>query len=423
MKTTPFWTEISPRPQDIQADALPDRADVAVVGAGYTGLNAAITFADRGVAAVVLEKEVVGFGGSSRNGGMFAPGISAGIPKLERRHGLEVAGHMWRWTVLATKYVTDIIEEEEIDCDLVFNGGIHLAWRPAHLDEDRAYANYLNENFGYGEMSIVEPEDLHTKIGSPAYSGGMANDFGGGVNPAAYAYGLARAAVKRGATLVEGAEVTAITRRDGKFEVSTPRGRLLAKDVLIATNGYTPDFVHRIRHGVLPIGSAIITTAPLSEDLQQELSPEGRMFYDSKNFLNYFRLAADGRMLFGGRRKLSADLDPIRSASELKGRLAQVFPQLKGVSITHSWTGRVAFTFDRTPHLGQEDGIFYAYGYNGHGLAASSYMGREVALVMLGELESSPFQEIPHPRIPFSKLSSFYLPLLTGWFRMVDRVA
>jgi glycine/D-amino acid oxidase-like deaminating enzyme len=423
MKTSPYWTDISPRPDDLQADALPAKADVAIIGAGYTGLNAAITFADRGIDTVLLEKEVVGYGGSSRNGGMFAPGISAGIPKLEKRHGIEIAERMWRWTVQATQYVKDIIQSEAIDCDLVFNGGIHLAWRPAHLDEDRDYASYLEERFGYSEMSIVERGDLHTKIGSPAYSGGMANNFGGGVNPAAYTYGLAQAALRRGALLVEGAEVLALRRRDGHFELATPKGKLSAERVLMATNGYTPNLVPRIRSGVLPVGSAIITTQPLSEDLQQELSPEGRMFYDSKNFLNYFRLTPDGRLLFGGRRKLAADLDPTRSARELKQRLIQVFPQLNDTPITHSWTGRVAFTFDRTPHIGREGGIYYAYGYNGHGLAASSYMGREVALVMLGEIESSPFQVIPHPRIPFSSLSHVYLPLLTGWFRMVDRVA
>lgn len=423
MKTIPYWTDNTPRPADLPLSHLPGEAEVAVIGSGYTGLNAAITLAGAGVDVAVLEAGNIAFGGSSRNGGLFSPGVSAGIPKLEQRHGMGVAEQMWRWTLKATEYVKGLIEAEGIDCDLVFNGGVHLAWRSSHLDSDRRYIRYMRDKLDVTDLSIVEKERLRDEIGSPAYSGGMVNDNAGCVDPAKYVYGLARLAARKGAKLIESAEVQSITRQNGKFNLRTPRGRLQAGDILMATNGYTPKLVPEIRRGILPIGSAIIITEPLSEATQREVSPKGRAFHDSKNFLNYFRLTADGRMMFGGRRKLSADLDPGRSAPELQGRLLQVFPQLKGIPITHSWTGNVAFTYDRTPHIGQAQGVYYAYGYNGHGLAASSYLGREVARLMTGDLQGSPFRQIPHPRIPLSSLSDRYLPLLTLWFRMVDLVA
>jgi glycine/D-amino acid oxidase-like deaminating enzyme len=423
MKTTPFWTDNTPRPADLALSDLPPTAEIAIIGSGYTGLNAAMTLAEAGVDVAVLEAGYIAFGGSSRNGGMFSPGIPAGIPKLERRHGMHVAERMWRWTQEATEYVKRLIRDEHIDCDLLFNGSVHLAWRPSHLEEDRRYAQYMRTKLGVTSLTLVEKDRLNEEIGSPSYYGGMVNQNAGCVDPAKYVYGLARAAARKGVRLIESAEVQNISRENGKFELHTPGGRLLAKEVLIATNGYTSSLVPAIRQGILPIGSSIIVTEPLSDALQSELSPRGRTFHDSKNFLNYFHLTVDGRMMFGGRRKLSADLDPLRSATELHGRLLEVFPQLERVPITHSWTGNVAFTYDRTPHIGQAEGIYYAYGYNGHGLAASSYMGREVARLMTGDLKASPFQQIPHPRIPFWRMSDQYLPLLTLWFRMVDGVA
>ncbi len=423
MKTVPYWTDLTPRPDDLPLSDLPPSVDIAIIGSGYTGLNAAMTLAQAGADVAVLEAGYIAFGGSSRNGGMFSPGISAGIQKLEQRHGPETAERMWQWTLEATEYVKHLIREENIECDLVFNGGVHLAWHPSHLEEDRRFIRYMQSRFGVTDLHIVQKEQLQEEIGSPAYFGGMVNENAGSVDPAKYVYGLARVAARVGVKLVESAEVQEISRDGGRFRLHTAAGTTEASQILIATNGYTSKLVPEIRRGILPIGSAIIITEPLSRSMQTQLSPKGRTFYDSKNFLNYFHLTADGRMMFGGRRKLSPDLDPVRSAPELHHRLLEVFPQLKDVPITHSWTGNVAFTYDRTPHIGQVGGIYYAYGYNGHGLAASSYMGREVARLMNGDLQASPFDAIPHPRIPLSGLSDQYLPLLTLWFRVVDRFA
>jgi glycine/D-amino acid oxidase-like deaminating enzyme len=228
---------------------------------------------------------------------------------------------------------------------------------------------------------------------------------------------------RHGALLVEQAEVTRIKRTRTGFLLYTSKGSLNAREVLVATNGYTTNVVKPLRQGIFPLGSYIITTAPLPAALQQELSPRGRMFYDSKNFLNYFRLTADGRMLFGGRHDLSTRVDLITSARQLQARMVEVFPQLAGAPITHSWTGKLGAAFDLMPHAGRVQGIHYAYGYAGHGVSIASYLGKEVGEMLAGQRATTLFAQIHHARYPFTLYDQLYLPLVSTWFRLRDRMA
>lgn len=212
--------------------------------------------------------------------------------------------------------------------------------------------------------------------------------------------------------------------RSGHFqEVRTSKGTLKAKHVLLATGGYTTSMFPKARHGVFPVGSYIIVTEPLSEKIQQELSPNNRVFYDSKIFLNYFCLSPDGRMMLGGRANLSPNLDLRKSAGLLHQRLLEIFPQLQGVPITHSWTGKLGVSFDQMPHIGIIDGVHYAYGYSGHGISIGSYLGKEVGELIAGKRQTSPFMEIKHPRTALARFDQLYLPFVSAYFKFRDAIS
>jgi glycine/D-amino acid oxidase-like deaminating enzyme len=421
MKATVYWTDNTPRPEDISISELPKKVEVAIIGTGYTGLNAALALSNEGVNVAVLEQETIGWGGSSRNGGLFAPDISAGMRTIEGCYGLEIAHSLWHWSLEACDYVAQIIATEAIDCDFQRSGQVHLACKPAHLEALRQYSEYIARRYSYKGQHIVERTDLQDEIDSPLFYGGVVEKNAGGLDPAKYVFGLARAAARHGALLVEKARVEDIRRQNGNFTINTSLGELKAKEVLLATNGYTTNLVPQVRYGILPVVTAILVTEPLPPEMQQQLSPKNRVFYSSRKFLDYFHLTADGRMMLGGLRKLSGNFNATNIARDLYARLIEIFPQLVGTPITHVWSGYAGFTFDKVPHIGRINGIHYAYGYSGHGVAAASYLGYEVGQLIAGERESSHFLQIAHPRYFFALFSEQYLPLVTLWHRFLDR--
>ena len=263
---------------------------------------------------------------------------------------------------------------------------------------------------------------MRTEIGTHAFYGGLANECSGDLQPAKYVFGLAHTVAGHGVHLCEHTDVTHIERNRSGFHVRTSRGAIKAKEVLVATNGYTDRLVPKFKSKVFPVGSYIIVTEPLTAELQRELSPKGRMFFDTKNFPNYFRLTPDGRMLWGGRNDLSTDLDLLESAERLREQMVHVFPQLRYEPITHSWTGQLGLTFDLMPHIGQADGIHYAFGYGGHGLSIATYVGTEVGLLLSGQKTRSPFAEIPHQTMLFYRNKPWFIPLAATYFRFLDRV-
>lgn len=422
MKTVPLWTDLYPRPNDIPISPLPEKVDVAIIGSGYTGLNAALVLADSSSEVAVLEQETIGWGASSRNGSMLTTGLKAPIKWVMKRYGREAAHHFWSWSLKAIDHVQAVIEKEKIACEFSRPGHAYLAYKPHHYENIQAYGEMLRREFNYEDFQLVDPQDLHKEIGSQVFFGAMVEGRSGILQPAKYVFGLGYAAARKGVKLVENCRVTRITRRETGFVLHSSQGLLHAREVLIATGGYTTNLVPRIRQGIFPVGSYIIVTEPLPLALQAELSPKHRAFFDSKRFLNYFCLTPDGRMLFGGRNNLSTDIDLVASAQILQKQMLRVFPQLQGIPLTHSWTGKLGVSFDQMPHIGRLDGVHYAYGYSGHGVSIASYLGYEVGKLIAGEITGSAFMDIRHPRYIFASLDRLYKPFVSAYFRLEDRL-
>lgn len=427
MHLTPFWTDDAPSPANISSPQ-PSSVDVAIVGSGYTGLHAAYFLASQGIDVAVLEAQSVGWGASSRNGGMVNPGLKLSAPELFHRFGAQKGAQLWHWSMEAINFVEDFVKTQQISCDFARHGQVVLAYKPKHFTSLSAEVEWHKRYLGDTIPQIVGPGELASEIGTPGYFGGVLDDRAAGLHPARYVFGLAQAASQAGAKIVEGVAVRTIQSVGNRYHLETPYGALDAGKVLLATNGYTTNLIPAARRGIFSGGSYIITTEPLSDEAQQSVSPRGRMFYDSKHFLNYFRLTPDGRMLFGGRHNLSTDLPLEQSAAELRRRMVEVFPQLANVQVSHSWSGKLGLTFDLMPHAGRLDagslrGIYYAYGYGGHGVGIASYLGHMMGRLLADQPSDNPILDIPHARYFFTPYERIYLPIVSLWFRFLDRIS
>lgn len=425
MKTTPFWSDDFPRPLDLPVSAQPEQVDVAIVGGGYTGLSAARTLAQGGASVAVLDQRQIGGGASSVNGGQVAPGLKLGIQAAFKKYGPEMGQELWQASLAAVRFLEQVIDEEGIDCDYTYRGGIALAYRPSHYRQQAEDIEWMARELNYQEMELIPPERIREEIGSTVFPGGLVEQDGGGLHPAKYVYGLACAAARAGATLCEHTTVQAIQRpaNSSSFELTTNKGKFKATEIILATNGYTGPLVAEVQRRVFPVGSYMITTEPLPPALQQELSPKNRVMYSTKYFLNYFRLTPDGRMSMGGRNNLSPTLDLVESAQNLTETMLHIFPQLRGYPVSHTWSGRLGITFDLAPHIGRVDGIYYALGYGGHGVALSGYLGKEVAELISGRIKRSPFMDIPHQTHFFYRGRPWFLPLAAAYYRFLDAVS
>jgi len=400
--------------------ALPDTVDVVVIGGGYTGITAAAELARRGVGVTLLEAETLGWGASTRNGGIVHPGYKWGPRQLVRRYGEAKGAALYDDTLAAYEGVKRLIGDASIDCDFREVGYVELAHAASHVRD----LQQLRESLaGRGVPSMFIPrEKLHDEIGSNAYHAGLVIPGGGLVHPGRFFAGLAAAADRAGADLHEGVRARSIRRQaDGRFTVETQRGAILARDVFIATNGYTDGVAPGLRRRIIPIGSYIIATEPLSDDLVAELSPRGRAFFDTKNFLYYWHVSADKRMVFGGRASmLPTSID--RTARILYEGMTRVHPQLAGRRIDYAWGGNVGFTFDRMPHVGRtSDGVAYAVGCCGSGVALMTHLGTKVGEWLAGG-EPPALSALRFPLVPVPyEGRPWFLPFVGEWYRFRDR--
>jgi len=301
-KESNYWMDTVEMPRTNRAVTLPEAVDVAVIGAGFTGLSAALTMAKRGVDVAVLDSESIGWGASSRNGGMVLTGLKLGANKLIAMYGRERTQAMYAASIRSIGLVEEIVREENIDCNFWRSGHLEVACKQKHFDDYARQAETIQREFNH-RLRIVPRSELRSEIGSDIYYGGMVDEVSAGVNPARYVGGLGRAALKAGAKIFEAARVTKVERsaRNGAagWKLVTSRGAIWAREVMVATSGYTGSITPMLQKKIIPIGSYIIVTEVLPEAVAHELSPRNSMIYDSKNYMYYYRLTPDRSMLFG----------------------------------------------------------------------------------------------------------------------------
>lgn len=400
---------------------LPDAVDVVVVGAGYAGLAAARELASAGRSVVVVDARAIGWGASTRNGGMVIPELKAGPAALERTLG-PLGPRLYREVNEAFDHVESLVggPDPAIPCDYERSGQLYLAHAERVVPALQAIAREHGEKLGE-PVRFVPRDELSAEIGSTAYHGGVVYERTGGLHPARFHAGLAAAARAAGAHLAGSTRATAIERtRNGRRRVATTRGDVDAGEVVVCTNAYADGLLPALARRVLPIGSFIIATEALDPALAASVSPRRRMLVDSKNFLFYWRLTPDGRVMFGGRRSV-APSTVAQARDFLYDAMVRVHPQLAGVRIARAWGGHVAITLDRLPHVGRIDGVWYATGCNGSGVAVNTWLGMRIGRHLVGDAPPPAFVELRHRAIPLHRLRRAWLPAVGLWFRWQDR--
>jgi|RhiMethySRZTD1v2_1073278.scaffolds.fasta_scaffold01211_26 gamma-glutamylputrescine oxidase len=421
-----LWQEQAPaEPEPGEAGAPPPRrVDALVVGAGYAGVSAARELAAAGREVLVVDAHPVGWGASTRNGGMVIPELKEGPTALEAALG-PLGPRLYAEVNEAFDHVEALASgpDPQIACDYERTGQLYLAHAARLVPSLRAIAHEHGDVLGE-PVRFVARDDLAVEVGTRAYHAGIVFERTGGLHPARFHRGLVARARAAGARVTGGVRVTAVARasaggRPG-FRVATTRGDVHAGEVVVCTNAYADDAVPELARRVLPVGSFVIATEVLHPGLARAVSPRRRMLVDSKNFLFYWRLTPDGRVLFGGRRSLAGT--SVSDARDFLYRsMVRVHPQLDGVRVARAWGGDVAVTLDRLPHVGRVGGAWYATGCNGSGVALNTWLGMRIGRHLVGDGPAPAFAELPHRPIPLHRLRWAYLPAVGLWFRWQDR--
>lgn len=422
MHFSSYWLDTS-EPFVSRSPDVPDGScDVVVVGAGITGTAAALALAKKGARVMVCEAETVGHAASGRNGGMCNNGFAQDYASLSQRIGTELANRLYLAFDAGVDTVERLIREESIDCDFVRTGKLKLAAKPEHYDK-LARSQALLAASVDPDTRLLTKAELCDEIGSNHYHGGLIFEKSAGMHVGRYVRGLAKAAESRGAYILERTPVLGLQRgsRCG-YVVRTPRGEICAPQVLLASGISQIGPLGWIRRRIVPVGAFLIVTEPLPQELLDRLLPTRRMATDTKNFVNFFRVTPDNRMLFGGRARFATSnlRSDEKSGLILRQQMATVYPELTDVRIDYCWGGMVDMTANRLPRAGQRDGVYYSMGYSGHGTQMATLMGTLMAEIMDGRADLNPWKDFDWPAIPGHFGKPWFLPLVGAWYRLKD---
>jgi glycine/D-amino acid oxidase-like deaminating enzyme len=423
MKLSSYWLDTS-QPFDLgPSKPLDGRYEVAVVGGGLTGTSAALALAKKGARVVVLEAETIGNAASGRNGGMCNNGFAQNYAVMAGKYGTDVANALYKAFDAGVDMVERLVREEQIDCSFARVGKLKRAAKPEHYDVLARSQELLAANVD-SETRMIARADLHSEVGTDRYHGGLLYPKSAGMHVGRFVRGLATAAARRGAEVYEHAPVMALRKVADGHEVETPKGKIVARQVLLASGVSQVGPLGWIRRRIVPVGAFLIVTEPLSPPQLERLMPARRNVVDTRNLVVYWRLTPDNRMLFGGRARfaVSNPQSDQKSGRILKAAMVDVYPELADTRIDYCWGGLVDMTRDRLPRAGERDGIFYSMGYSGHGTQMSTLMGSIMAEVMDGRPHLNPWQNFDWPAIPGHFGRPWFLPIVGAYYRMKDLV-
>ncbi|NVK36133.1 MAG: FAD-binding oxidoreductase [Rhodobacteraceae bacterium] len=399
---------------------LPEKADVVVVGGGYTGLNAAIVTARGGRSTLVIDAENPGYGCSSRNGGQISTSVKPSLDKLSAKFGLNKARAIRGEGVAALQWLKDVIKAEAFDCDFRECGRYHAAHTPAHYEDLMRDGEKLARDEGIETIPVPRSEQL-SELGSDSYFGGLIYPKHSSVHPAKLLRSFLRLTLDEGAQVVGNCAALRIEKTGSGFRVHTVKGVVEARDVVIATNGYSDNMVPWLRKRMIPIGSYVIATEELPEEVVDELFPTDRIASDTCKVLYYYRASPDRkRILFGGR-VLAAECDPIEAAPHLYEHMCRIFPVLRNYGLSHAWSGTVAYSFDELAHTGVHDGMHFSQGYCGSGVSMAGYLGMRAGQKVLDQAEgATAFDDLPYPTQLLYTGKPWFLPAAVAYYRWLD---
>lgn len=411
---------------ETQADLIGGlQCDVVVIGGGFTGLSAALACAEKGLSVALFEAETIGFGASGRNGGQLIPGLRWSMREIDSEFGRERAQAIFDLAWSAVARVNDRVVRHEISCDLK-SGHLEAAYKPTHFEDMQRETEFLSGTFGWDSIQIVQPAEMDLHINGGGYHGGVYDRKGGHFHPLNYALGLAAAAKTAGVRIFENSPVfDYFDYGDGEVEVcagtcdDAGKGGVWAKHLIIATDAWTGDIRPDLGSYTVPIMNYNIATEPLAD--AHQLLPSDAAVADSRFVLNYFRLSADKRMIFGGGEKY-VQRPPADIGAFVRKHMTTVFPSLAHTPIEYAWGGTVAVTSNRLPHMGRDGNVFYAHGFSGHGALVTTLAGELIAEAVVGTMSRfDVFANLPHIRFPGGKCLARPLATLgLLWYAMRD---
>lgn len=424
MKLASYWHDTAERFVSSEGGVIEGRFDMAVIGGGFTGLSAALHLARRGARVILLEAEYVGFGASGRNGGHLSNGIAHSYAAAKAHLGAEQAAAAYLAFDASVDLIEEIVAREGIDCDFRRSGKLKLASKAGHYDALARNFDLIHTEVD-PDTALLTAAEAAEETGSASFHGAILFRRSAMMHVGRYVTGLARAAQRHGAVIREGAAVERLDRRQGRHLIHTTRGSLEAESVLLATDAYTGTAFPWFRRRIIPVGSFLVATRPLTEGELEKTLPADRNCVTSMNIGNYFRLSPDKRLIFGGRARFSASSDHRADAAAgriLKARLGDFFPHHAEVDIDYCWGGLVGMTADRFPRAGVHEGVHYAMGYSGHGAQLSTLMGKTLAGKILGDPDPLPFEGLQWPSVPGYTGKPWFLPFVGLYYTMLDKL-